>query len=104
MALRVYFRDSNPAVDRFAFKLSDARGADLVRRGEGEIITLPDGRVAIQLFRRPADREQWIERFKEVKVSGGDLCPMPFLKVEWPESVKAMRAESLIPNVRHVQD
>lgn len=79
MALRVYFRDQNPAVDHFAFKQSNARAAEILERGEGEIITLPDGRAAIQLFRVQASREHWVERFEELTAKSTNPG-MPFLK------------------------
>ena len=77
--MRVYFRDQNPSVDRFAFKQSNARAAELVASGEGEYIRLSDGHQAVQLFRDQASREQWIERFEEVR-SKSSSSPGSMLK------------------------
>lgn len=102
MSLRVYHADVNPAVEPFSYRLSDNRGKELVASGQGQFIELPDGRLAVQLFRRRAEREQWIERFTEV-ASG--RSPMPFLKFIPPqdEQWKRIQAESKIVNVRRLQ-
>lgn len=100
--MRVYFRDQNPAVDHFAFKQSNARSAEILANGEGELIRLPDGRAAIQLYRNQATRDHsWIERLELLSTRASSDSPgMPYIKIRWPESVKALRAESLVPNVR----
>lgn len=102
MSLRVYHADVNPAVDPFSYRLSDNRGKELVASGQGQFIALPDGRLAVQLFRKRAEREQWIERFVEVTKSH---CPMPYLKFIPPqdEKWKRIQAESKIVNVRSLQ-
>jgi hypothetical protein len=102
MSLRVYHADVNPAVESFSYRLSENRGKDLVSSGQGQFIELPDGRLAVQLFRRRADREQWIERLAE---AADGRSPMPFLKFIPPqdEQWKQIQAESKIVNVRRLQ-
>jgi hypothetical protein len=102
MSIRVYHADSNPAIDPHSYRCSNTSGQDAVASGQGRYIALPDGRTAIQLFRNQASREQWIERLEEATARQHDACPMPFLKVQWPESVKKLRAESKVPNLRQL--
>lgn len=99
MSLRVYHADVNPAVEPFSYRLSDNRGRELVASGQGQFIALADGRIAVQLFRRRADQEQWMERFAEVAEG---RAPMPFLKFIPPQNErwKRLQAESKIVNVR----
>jgi hypothetical protein len=101
--MRVYFQDQNPSVDHFAYKQSTARCAELLANGEGRLIQLPDGRAAIQLYRCQTARDNsWIERLEQLTSTkkGSQSAGMPYIKIRWPESVKQLRAESLIPNVR----
>lgn len=104
MSLRVYHADVNPAVEPFSYRLSENRGKELVSSGQGQFIELPDGRLAVQLFRKRAEREQWIERFTEV-ARGRSSSPMPFLKFIPPqdEQWKRIQAESKIVNVRSLR-
>ena len=99
MSIRVYHADSNPAVERFSYRLSDNRGRELVERGEGFFFNLEDGRVAVKLFRAKAERENWIERLEKAVKSAS---PMPRLRWIPPqnETWKRIQAESKIVNVR----
>jgi len=104
--MRVYFHDQNPSVDHFAYKLSNSRAAELLANGEGELIRLDDGRAAIHLHRRQAVRDNsWIERLELLTstASSSESAGMPYIKVRWPESVKQLRANSQIPNVRRTR-
>lgn len=102
MSLRVYHADVNPAVEPFSYRLSENRGKELVASGQGQFIELEDGRMAVQLFRRRADRENWIERMTEAAASSPG---MPFLKFIPPqtEQWRRIQAESKIINVRRLQ-
>lgn len=96
MSIRVYHAGVNPSVERFSYRLSNNRGLELVGRGEGFLIKLEDGRIAIMLHRARAEREQWIERL-EVATSS-NLCPMPLLK--WVPPVRTVNP--LIAKVRFI--
>lgn len=53
MSRRVYGWATNPTIDPFSFKLSNDRAEALVRSRAGDFITLPCGRLAIQLRSTP---------------------------------------------------
>lgn len=100
MSIRVYHRDSNPAIDPFSYRCSNSSGKSIVNRAEGEYIQLPDGRTAVQLFRRRAERENWIERL-EAQASTKS-APMGLLRWEPPKTeawLTTLRT-STITNVR----
>jgi len=100
MSIRVYHRDLNPAIDPFSYRCSNSSAQSAVMNGEGEYITLPDGRTAVHLFRRRADRENWIERL-EAQASAKS-APMGLLHWEPPKNeawLLTMRTSG-IPNVR----
>lgn len=96
MSLRVYYADSNPAVDNFAYRQSNVRAKELIESRQGIMITLRDGRSAVQLYRSKAGREQWNPASEPANAS----APMGFLKFVLPESSKRLQRDSLITNVR----
>src|ERR1700758_4770455 len=49
MSLRVYAWDVNPAVSAFLYRQSNKRAQELVTAKRAVLITLPDGRAAVQL-------------------------------------------------------
>lgn len=102
MRIRVYHADLNPAVDSPSFHQSMRNGDEIVASGQGEYFNLSDGRLAIRLYRSRAARDHsWVARLEELTTAPStDSAGMPYLKIHWPESVKQLRAESLIPNVR----
>lgn len=97
MSLRVYYADSNPAIDRFAFRQSNARGKELIKTGQGRLITLQDGRTAVQLYRSQAAREPWSPMAETASKGSG----IGLLRFVLPESSKKIQRESLIANVRN---
>jgi hypothetical protein len=54
MSKRVYGWEADPATDSFSFKLSNERADALVRSQAADFITLPCGRLAVQLRPRPS--------------------------------------------------
>ncbi len=100
MSIRVYHRDSNPAIDPFSYRCSNSSGQSAVDRGEGEYITLADGRIAIKLFRTKAQRETifpYIIAETSASIdSGGRMKWMPPKHASWLHTLRT----STIPSVR----
>jgi hypothetical protein len=57
MATRVFSWDSNPALDPFSSKESNARAEEDVAAGKGFFFLLSDGRRAMQLYQTKAQAE-----------------------------------------------
>jgi len=71
----VYDWNSDPAFDRRLYPLSNARAAEMVAAGQGVLITLPNGRLAI---RKCQPREPEPENVRE------SAAATPFSKVPNP--------------------
>jgi hypothetical protein len=106
MTIRVFHAGMNPSVDRFSFKQSKAQAAEIVTRGQGEYVTLEDGRQAVMLYRPRSDRQVLSETSiacLETKLKSG-LPPreVPGVFFRAPESHNwklAHRLTLLTPNV-----
>jgi hypothetical protein len=100
MSIRVFHRDSNPAIDPHSYRCSNSSGKAAVERGEGEYITLPTGRTVIKLFRPQAARETIfpyiVAESSASLATGGRLSWRPPKHESWLHTLRT----STIPNVR----
>jgi hypothetical protein len=99
MSIRVFHRDSNPAIDPFSYRCSNSSGRAAVDRGEGEYIILPDGRPAIQLFRSRAEHEALMPYLEPETSASVPMGPLQWKRPKHESWLHTLRT-STIPNVR----